>query len=310
MTNLQSVLFPAGAEASSVFALFWIMVAGGIVILTMVLVFLALSLWAGPATRNRLSNDRFIMAAGLFLPIVVLTALLAYGLSLTGMRHQGADATALRIVVVGEQWWWRVFYEGPDGRLFETANEIHLPVGRPVRLELKSADVIHSFWVPNIAGKLDMIPGRTNVLMVTATEPGLYRGQCAEYCGGAHAFMALFVRSLPETEFLTWLASQIAPAVTGMSHQEQAGRIIFTANGCGACHRVRGLAPAGSIGPDLTHVGGRVSLAAGALPNTPDAMARWITHGQSIKPENGMPEFRIFTPGELAALSAYLASLK
>lgn len=310
MNGWQSVLAAAGPEAASVATLFWVMIAGAVAIFALVIAALAVALWAGPHWRRAIGADRAILAGGLVLPVVVLSALLAYGLSLTGMRTGGTDPAALRIVVVGEQWWWRVTYEGPQGPLFETANEIVLPVGKPVQMELASADVIHSFWVPSIAGKLDMIPGRTNRLTVTASAAGRFRGQCAEYCGGPHAFMAFTVRSVPEEDFAAWVTAQTAPAVAPHTATGEQGRALFAANGCAACHRIRGVTPAGTIGPDLTHLADRTTLGAGVLPNTPAALARWISGSQSIKPENGMPDFRIFAPDELAALVTYLSGLK
>jgi cytochrome c oxidase subunit 2 len=197
---------------------------------------------------------------------------------------------------VGEQWWWRVRYAG-----FETANEIRVPVGRPVVLELKSADVIHSFWVPVLAGKLDMIPGRTNVLRVRADRAGEFRGQCAEYCGGPHAFMALYVVALEEKSFEKWAESQRQPS-------DKANPLFVSR--CGACHTVRGTAAAGTRGPDLTHIGSRLSIGAGLLPNNTGALAAWIASSQHLKPGNLMPSFEDFSGQELRELAAYLEGLK
>jgi cytochrome c oxidase subunit 2 len=247
----------------------------------------------------------------LVFPIVTLTALLAYGLTVTGAAlHPPALGAPLRVSVVGEQWWWRVVYHDSDGTRIESANELRIPVDRPVEIELSSADVIHSFWVPKLAGKLDMIPGRTTKLRLAATSPGVSRGQCAEYCGGAHALMAFYVVALPQPEFESWLAREAEPAVAATDAETMMGAMLFMSHGCGSCHRVRGTGAVGTIGPDLTHVGSRMSLAAAALPNDAAAFARWITDNQHIKPKNRMPPFRIFSETELNALSVYLANLK
>jgi cytochrome c oxidase subunit 2 len=232
---------------------------------------------------------------------------------LTGEPSTAPPAGArseLRSVVSGERWWWRVAYLA-DGRRIESANELRLPVGQPVTVELVSPDVIHSFWVPKLAGTLDMIPGRVNTVTLTATEPGVNRGQCAEYCGGAHALMAFYVVALPPAEFSAWLAREAADAAAPPAGTEEAaGRELFMTRGCGGCHSIRGTAAVGAIGPDLTHVGSRISLGAGILPNDPAAFSRWIRETQHVKPENLMPPFAIFSAAELASLSAYMNSLE
>jgi cytochrome c oxidase subunit 2 len=216
----------------------------------------------------------------------------------------------LQLAISGEQWWWRVTYTTADGRRVESANELRIPVGRPVRIELTSADVIHSLWIPKLAGKLDMIPGRKNVLHLTANTPGVSRGQCAEYCGGAHALMSFYVVALPPAEFETWLSKEAEQARPASDSESNAGQMLFLSHGCGGCHTIRGTAANGRIGPDLTHLGGRMSLAAATLPNDEAAIAHWITHNQHIKPTNRMPPFGIFSKTELATLSRYLSGLK
>jgi cytochrome c oxidase subunit 2 len=215
-----------------------------------------------------------------------------------------------RIEVSGEMWWWRVTYTDGSGRGLESANELHLPVGEPVTLALTTADVIHSFWAPHLAGKLDMIPGRVNELTVTATVPGITRGQCAEFCGGAHAFMAFHVVAQPPDEFAAWLENEAAPALPPASERQLRGQALFLGSGCGGCHYVRGVTGPSGIGPDLTHVGSRRSLAAATLPNTAEAIAAFISDNQHIKPENRMPAYGIFTDAELQDLAAYLEGLR
>jgi cytochrome c oxidase subunit 2 len=249
----------------------------------------------------KVSENLLVVGGGIVFPLVTLSVLLVYSLVRAAALHP-ADPAPLRIEVVGEQWWWRVHYLDADGRRdFATANEIRVPVGRAVELELRSADVIHSFWVPVLAGKLDMIPGRTNVLRVRADRAGEFRGQCAEYCGGPHAAMALYVVAEEPEQFRRWVANQRKPS-TGSNP-------LFTSH-CGACHTVRGTAAAGTSGPDLTHVGGRLFIGAGLLSNNAGALVGWIASSQHLKPGNLMPSFEHFTAEELRGLAAYLEGLK
>jgi cytochrome c oxidase subunit 2 len=194
--------------------------------------------------------------------------------------------------------------------MVETANEIRIPAGQPVEFLLTTSNVIHSFWVPNLAGKIDMIPGRANRLRVQANAPGMFRGQCAEYCGAQHAKMAFHVVAHTPDEYDAWIAALILPAQEPGTPLWQRGMQSFLQNGCGACHTIRGTHAAGKLGPDLTHVGSRLSLGAGVLPNSADAIAAWIRDSQHLKPENKMPAFNQFSSEELRALAAYLESLR
>lgn len=308
--GVQSVHAPAGFNAGAIGLLGWIMYAGGAVIFLMVMVLLVIALTASPERKRFLTGSGAVIAGGLILPVVVLTALLVYGLAIAARLAEAAPADALRVEVVGEQFWWRVIYAGEDGAEgFETANEIRIPTGRAVALSVKSGDVIHSFWVPSLAGKIDMIPGRVNDLVLSADRPGLYRGQCAEYCGAQHAHMALDVVAQEPAEFDAWLDGASAPAAEPGSETIAFGRQVFLSAGCGSCHTIRGTPANGTIGPDLTHVGSRTTLAAGMLPNNRGAMAGWIVRAQEIKPGNKMPSFDIFSGPELDALTSYLESL-
>lgn len=309
--SAQSSLAPQGVEAERVASLFWAMTIGGALILLAVVLATALAMFGPNRLRRPLGGEKIIVAAGILLPTALLAALLIYGFTLLatgGSRF--ADADPLKIAVVGERWWWRVKYVDDHGRTIESANELHIPVARRIEIELTSADVIHSFWAPRLAGKLDMIPGRKNILTLTANETGVSRGQCAEYCGGAHALMSFYVVVMAEPEFAQWLSGEASPASTPTTAQTHDGLRLFAASGCGACHSIRGTSAAGVLGPDLTHVGGRMSLAAATLPNDEAAFARWIRDNQHIKPGNLMPPYRIFSEVELAALSSYLASLR
>jgi len=256
------------------------------------------------AIRSRpawVASERLVVWGGIGAPLAILTVLLVFA-GYQGNALSRSEPVALRVEVVGHQWWWRVRYLDADGALdFETANEIHLPVGRRVELALKSADVLHSFWVPNLSGKLDMIPGRTNRLAFTPQTAAIARGQCAEYCGGPHALMALYVVTRPVADFEQWQAEQRKPAVGGDR--------TFEAT-CATCHAVRGSRAGGSTGPDLTHVGSRLTIAAGTLPTDAEQLARWIASSQHVKPGNLMPSFAQLGADELFALAAYLASLR
>jgi cytochrome c oxidase subunit II len=250
-----------------------------------------------------------ILGGGVVAPTVVLGALIAYGMPLLPtVLTAGADG-GLTIHVTAKQWWWRVQYRTASG-LVETANELRLPVGERVELELTSPDVIHSFWVPSLAGKMDMIPGRRTRLALEPTRTGTFRGACAEYCGASHAFMAFSVVVMEPQAFRAWLESQASPAPAPSEPLMVRGEAAFMANGCTACHTIRGTPAAGVIGPDLTHVGSRGRIAAEALPNDREALVRWIGQTDSVKPGVHMPAFRSLEPDDLSALAAYLGGLR
>jgi len=216
----------------------------------------------------------------------------------------------LTIRVRGLQWWWGFEYIGPNpSDRFETANEIHIPVGRNVRLKLEGLDVIHSFWVPSLAGKQDLVPGRSNELTIRADNPGVYRGQCAEFCGMQHAHMALLVIAQSQDDFDRWSNAQRQAARQPAEEELAAGLQTFLAKPCAGCHTIRGTAATGKTGPDLTHVGSRRTIAAGLFETTRGSLAAWIADPQTIKPGNNMPMVPL-TPDELRTVSAYLASLK
>ncbi len=296
---MQSILSPHGPAAAAIAEMTWVLFAGGAAILLLVLGLTAYALSARPERRAWLARERFVIAAGIAFPVATLSALLLY-IFVAGERHEAAAEPALRIEVIGEQWWWRVHYLDAAGkREFETANEIRVPVGSPIELTLRAADVIHSFWVPSLAGKIDMIPGRANRLRVQSSSEGVFRGQCAEFCGGPHAQMALHVVAQDAAEFEAWRENQRRPAA--------AAHALFAAR-CAACHAVRGTPAAGALGPDLTHFASRLFIAAGTLPNTPGNLAGWLADSQHVKPGSLMPSMNL-APPELQAISAYLASL-
>jgi cytochrome c oxidase subunit 2 len=230
--------------------------------------------------------------------------LLWFGFKLLDEQTGSPDAQALKISVVGERWWWRVRYRANDGTVTETANELRIPVGYPVELDLTSNDVIHSFWVPSLAGKVDMVPGHTNSLTLNATTAGIYRGQCAEYCGGAHALMSFYIVAEPVDAFAAWLERQSAEVSV-----DAPGSRLFLESGCAGCHSIRGIGATGTIGPDLTHVGGRLSIGAGVLRTSRDAFSLWLKSHRTLKPDNEMPPFDALSGSDYERLATFLASL-
>lgn len=306
----QSVLNPKGGDAHQFAQLSWLLFAGGTVILLFVVLATYLAIYGPDRLRALLGSEPMVVWAGVVFPVVTLTALLTYGVWLTrAVAVTAEDQDALHISVSGEQWWWRVTYKrGSEGIV--TANEIRIPAGRTIVFTLTSPDVIHSFWVPNLGGKVDMIPGRTTRLRLRADAPGVFRGQCAEYCGGPHALMAFEVVALPPTDFDAWLEGQARPASEPETAEAHRGRDLFLGAGCGGCHAVRGTAATGVVGPDLTHLGSRRSVGLDTLAMTEANIERFIEDGQHIKPGNRMPPFRIFPADDLTAIAAYLGGLR
>lgn len=208
------------------------------------------------------------------------------------------------IVAVGHQWWWEFQYPG-----FVTANELHIPVGRPVLVELRTADVIHDFWIPKLGEKMDMIPDHSNYVWLRADASGVYEGACAEYCGLQHAWMRLRAVAQPPQEYAAWTRAQAAPAAAPATPLARQGQQVFAARACGACHAIAGTAANGTAAPSLTHVGSRSILAAGRVPNTPANMAAFIRDPQALKPGSQMPNFHL-SEEEIRALTEYLEGLR
>ncbi len=305
----QSTLDPAGYEAHQVADLFWAMLLGGGMIWVIVVGLTIYATKVNPKRHGEGVGKGLIIGGGVVLPSIVLAILLITGLAL--MPDLRAGGEGLRLKVSGEQWWWRVHYLPEDGgEPIETANEIRLPVGERIELELSSPDVIHSFWIPSLAGKLDLIPGRTNRLVLEPTEIGTFRGVCAEFCGASHALMAFSVVVMSKEAFKAWLAKEAAPADEFDHPLLSDGQRLFIETGCGACHAIRGTSAAGKLGPDLTHVGGRETLGAGTLPNNAGTLAGWIANVQTLKPDARMPSFGILNGDELRAIAAYLDHLE
>jgi cytochrome c oxidase subunit 2 len=301
----QSALVPAGRDADQIGGLFTVMTVGALLIWTAVVVIAVYTIRVGESHSQRTAN-LLILGGGVAAPTIVLGALLAYGMPLLpAVLALPENAPTIRVTA---KQWWRFEYLTPAGPI-ETANELRLPRGERLVVELGSPDVIHSFWVPSLAGKMDMIPGRVTRLALEPTRTGTFRGACAEYCGASHALMAFSVVVVEPDEFRRWLEEQARPAVAGDPLAVR-GRTAFIAHGCTACHTIRGTPAAGRIGPDLTHVGSRRHLAAETLPNDPASLSRWIASTTDLKPGAHMPAFRAMGTEDLSALAAYLSSLK
>lgn len=307
--GVQSSLTPKGPAAAEIAHISWIMFIGAALILVLVMVLAWYAMYRAPGKRIPVAPNTLILAGGLAFPAITLTALLVYGVWSMGALR-GDPRPELSIDVTGNQWWWEVQYQREvPGAGFTTANEIRIPVGVQVRLRLHSNDVIHSFWVPNLAGKMDAMPGRVNSLVIQADTAGVFRGQCAEFCGAQHARMAFFVIAQPREEFDAWMAQQRAPAAAPTSELGRRGLEIFRNNRCMECHTVRGIdgmAIKPRQGPDLTHIASRTHLAGGTLENTRDNLKRIIADSQGVKPGSRMPSFPDLRADELEALAAYL----
>jgi cytochrome c oxidase subunit II len=308
--RLQSVLDPASAAAESIHELGLVLYAGATLIFLLVL---GLTLFGAFTRAREVAASTWVIGGGVIFPTVALAALLIYEIHIGNALSAAAPRPA-EIEVTGKLWWWEVRYnyrkDGGNGSHAVLANELYLPVGRPVEIALTTDNVIHSFWIPALAGKVDMIPGRTNRLVLEARAPGVYRGQCAEYCGVQHAWMAFYVVAVSEEAYGAWLASQAAPARETIDAFELRGRDAFLREGCGNCHTIRGTSANGTAGPDLTHVGSRRSLAAGRLDNHAGTLAGWIADSQRIKPGNLMPSISTLSGEDLRAIAAYLEGLK
>jgi cytochrome c oxidase subunit II len=315
--NDQSSLRPASHASHAIANLFWWMmgVAWGGLALVVALLFLS---WKRRSRRG-IGEDHegdkageragwyVVVGAGVIMPIALMAALFIVSdlFVIRATEAPAADATRLTVLVVGHQWWWEVRYPGTKA---VTANEIHIPVRTPVRLEVRTADVIHSVWVPELNRTIDTIPGRTNAIVLDAKRVGIYRGQCDEFCGLQHAHMAFFVIAQPARAFRAWLANQARPAAAPASARARQGEQVFMTGGCQQCHTIRGTSASGYVGPDLTHLADRQTLAAGTIPNRRGYLAGWITDSQDVKPGNQMPDMNL--PGkQLRRLLAYLEGL-
>jgi cytochrome c oxidase subunit 2 len=304
-------------QARHISNLWWLMLALATVVYLVVATIVVVSMWrrrvrtgdelgpvdAGDATTDR-RDHRFLVVGGLVLPIVVLAVVAVQTVRVSNaLAPQDA---AVHITVDGELWWWRVTYPA-DG--VTTANEIHVPLGERVDLTLRSDNLIHSLWVPQLTGKTDLVPGTTNHLQFTATSTGTFRGQCAEFCGVQHANMGLSIVVQEPADYATWVATNRAPAAAPQTDAQRAGQEIVTTTACAGCHTISGTSAAGTLGPDLSHVGSRSTIAADSLGNDADQMTRWLEDTQQVKPGALMPQLDL-TSEQTGSLVAYLQSLK
>jgi cytochrome c oxidase subunit 2 len=312
MPHLQSIIHPAGIQAARVSHLWWVMFWICAVVWAAVAVAAMVAIARGrrgSSTATEAQMGRSVTVAG-GLSVAALLGLLFQSIVTGRALDTLRSPDALRIQVTGNQWWWDVQYEHAiPSRRVTTANEIHIPVGRAIRFDLLSTDVIHSLWIPSLQGKIDLVPGRLNELWLRADEPGIYRGQCAEYCGLQHAKMALVVVAEPPDDFERWLTANRAPASPPTTPEQQRGRDIFERGPCAMCHTIAGTSAGGRSAPDLTHLGSRSTIGAGTLPNTKGYLAGWIADPQHIKPGNRMPPTGL-NGEELQAVLAYLETLK
>jgi len=326
--GLQSVVNPAGPQSNHISKLWWMMFYVSAAVFVVVIIFLFLALAHG-RKRNALSSPghyvppeltplpegekkkRNLVLSATVLTVVILFLFLMESFFVgRGLTSELSSKQEVSIEVTGHQWWWEVRYMNVDASsIFTTANEIHIPVGVPVTLTLKASDVIHSFWVPNLHGKKDLIPGKLSTIWLQADLAGVYRGQCAEYCGHQHAHMALWVIAEPAEQFNTWLQTQIQSAVPPANESQKRGQQVFLSSSCVMCHTISGTTAGSNIGPNLTHVAGRNTIAAATLENTRDHLSKWVTDSQQVKPGNRMPP-SLLSPEDLQALLDYLQSLK
>ena len=319
-SGVQSALDPAADQAQAIKGVFDLMMWVCGVIYLLVLGFLAWALWRG---RRRLSRPEepprpVAEDRGAYRGLISWTAVIVGGLTilitasfLVDRSLVQAGPRPLKVKVTAQQWWWKVEYDDPlntDHHL-TTANELHLPLNRPAEIELQATDVIHSFWIPNLHGKEDLIPGRTNHIVITPRRAGYYRGQCAEFCGLQHANMAIDATVQRPQDFNAWWAASLTPAKPPASPSQQFGQQIFTTRACGMCHAIAGTDASGQVAPDLTHLASRKSLAAGALPYSRANLAAWIRNPQAIKPGSNMPAVPL-EPAEMTAMVDYLDSLR
>lgn len=310
----QSTLAPRSPQTHLIALLWWWMLGAATVVFAGAVALLAIAWvrrrkpglpWFGE--REDISGG-LVVLFGIVVPIVVLIALFGAA-NLYVIRTTAAPAarsTALTIEVTGHQWWWEARYPASGA---VTANEIHIPVRTRIDTITRTADVIHSFWVPRLARKIDMTPGRVTSVLLYASQAGVYRGQCAEFCGIQHANMGLEVIAEPPGAFKRWLANMARPALTPRGGAERAGERLFMNDQCASCHQIRGTPAKATVGPDLTHVATRSTLAAATIPNDPAHLAAWISNPQAIKPGDRMPDLGL-SPAEVADLVAYLRSLR
>jgi cytochrome c oxidase subunit 2 len=310
----QSILTTHSPQAHNIMLLWWWMLAAAAIVFLGAVVMLVIAWFRRgvpglPFVGERESvSEGMVLLFGIGIPIVALVALFAVANVYLIKQTSPPDprTTAMTIDVIGHQWWWEVRYPGTKA---VTANEVHIPVGTRVNVIATTADVIHSFWVPALNRKIDMVPGRQNRVLLYASRPGTYRGQCSQFCGLQHANMAMYVFAQPPAQYQAWLAEMASPARGETLARAQAGQQLFMSRQCSSCHRIAGTQAQGTVGPDLTHLATRSTLAAGTIPNTPAQLAAWISNPQAIKPGDRMPDLGL-SRTEVNELVAFLDGLR
>jgi cytochrome c oxidase subunit 2 len=304
---MHSAFDPASPHARAVAHLWWWMFGVGLSVWVSVIIAMLIAV-----RTDRVASERGVTRAvnvAVFVTVLILAGFLTYDFGV-GRALAQHPQKALTINVVGHQWWWEANYEDPSpSKRIVTANEVHVPVGEMIQLKMRTADVIHSFWVPSLQGKRDMIPGYVSTHWFRADTVGIYRGQCAEFCGLQHAQMALFIIAEPPVKFAAWLAAASAPHETPTDSTLLYGRAVFMSTGCALCHSIAGTEARGTVGPGLSHFKSRASIAAGTLANTRANLMRWVRDPSAIKPGVRMPSVAL-TDTELSALVSYLETLK
>jgi cytochrome c oxidase subunit 2 len=318
--GVQPLLAPGGPQAASIARLGWFILItfSAVTVVMWVLIFWVAGRWRGTllehAPHDAPSDKRWIVIGGFLAPAIILFTIFVVTLNTMKAFPMGdheAHAGPPSIVVTGHQWWWEIEYRfGDTSQHVVDANELHVPTGQPIDIELQTRDVIHSFWIPRLHGKVDLVPGFQNHMRVQVDEPGLYRGECAEYCGPQHAHMILLVDAQRPSDFQAWLASARQPSAAPADPVAARGEEVFMTNACVLCHSIRGTDAHGLVGPDLTHVGSRKAIAANTYPNGRGYLEAWVTHAQSMKPDSQMPSITAFTGDDLRALVTYLEGLK
>lgn len=317
MQGAHSVLGPASAQAAAIAHLARMYFGLAALIWLLVLAFLALSLWRARGLKEQDVDPRFArrqmvgvsVALGISAVLLLALGFLDYSTGRDIERAQTASRDTVHVRIVGRQWWWQIRYEQATPPFHvTTANELRIPVGRPVLLTLESSDVIHSFWAPNLHGKSDLVPSYSSGFLIQADRAGVYRAPCAEYCGAQHAKMALLIIAQPADSFAAWYANEAKDAAPAPP-AAVAGQQVFRNAACPFCHTIRGAAPGGVVAPDLTHLAARTTIAAGTLPNRRAELAGWVANAQGIKPGNRMPA-NLVSGADLNALIDYLMSLK
>jgi cytochrome c oxidase subunit 2 len=313
----QSAIDPAGPQSGKIAALWWVFFWLLTVIFLIVMAVMLFTLRRRPRTIENTDPEqtesrlkRAVTAATVVTILLLFVLLIASVKTGKATADLGKNANLLTIEVTGNQWWWQFRYLNNDpSQILTTANEIHIPIGRTVLIQGRSNDVIHSFWVPNLHGKRDLIPSRVTTEYIQVDKPGVYRGQCAEFCGLQHAHMSFYVVAEPEDKFRSWMQAQLQPAPSPADPVLLQGQQIFLNYECVYCHQIRGTTASGQNGPDLTHFGSRRSLAAGALPNSMGNLGGWIVNPQRVKPGTHMATIAV-KPDDLQPLLQYLESLK